>query len=165
MSSSAAVYMLRTMQQHHVALSSLADQKANIMVAGSLGIIIFSMGRFELGDHPVWLLVLCITALLSCLCAIIAVNPSFKKKPDIEHVVANPLFFGHFAVMSETQFEDQILGLIESDEKIYKAMMQDVYQLGKSLYFKKYRYLNFSYTIFISGILLSIVIAISHFVS
>ena len=164
MSSSAAIYMLRTMQQHHVALSNMADQKANIIVAGSIGIIIFSMGRFEAGDHPAWLIVLCMTALLSCLFAIVAVNPSFKKKNSSqEQQLVNPLFFGHFAVMSEAQFEGEIMGLIESDATIYRAMVQDIYQLGKTLYLKKYRYLNFSYTIFISGIVLSMVIGVSKF--
>ncbi|MES2552945.1 MAG: Pycsar system effector family protein [Pseudomonadota bacterium] len=163
MSSSAAIYMLRTMQQHHVALSTLADQKANIIVAGSIGIIIFSMGRFEAGDHPAWLMVLCATALLSCLFAIVAVNPSFKKKTAAQEQLVNPLFFGHFAVMTGADFEAEIMGLIENDETIYKAMVQDIYQLGKSLYLKKYRYLNFSYSIFICGILLSMVIGVSKF--
>lgn len=152
------------MQQHHVALSTMADQKANIIIAGCVGVLIFSMGRLEAGEHPAWLLALCATALLSGLCAIVAVKPSFKMGAAKDANQMNPLFFGHFVEMPESEYQAEISVLLESDQAIYQAMMRDVYQLGQTLYYKKYRYLNYSYTLFIVGIFITMLLAASVFI-
>ena len=41
------MYMLRTTQQHHVQLSSFADQKANIIIASNCIIFSITLARIE----------------------------------------------------------------------------------------------------------------------
>ena len=40
-------YLLRTTQQHHVRLSIMADQKANIMIAATSILLTFSFANFK----------------------------------------------------------------------------------------------------------------------
>ncbi|BCM23852.1 Pycsar system effector family protein [Methyloradius palustris] len=162
MSSSTSIYLLRTMQQHHVALSRMADQKANIVIAGSVAVLLFSMGRIDAGEYSAWIFALATTALASATLAIIAVKPSISliKKPVQQ---TNPLFFGHFAQMPEDEYVAEIMGLLEKDESIYKAMIQDTYQLGHTLYYKKYNYIGYSYNVFLFGITLTAGLALLRF--
>jgi hypothetical protein len=161
MSSSSAIYMLRTMQQQHVALSTLADQKANIIIAGCVGILIFTMGKLEAGEHALWLYALSVTALLSGLSAVVAVKPSFKLGASKDANQLNPLFFGHFVEMAEKDYQAEILALMSSEQAIYEAMLRDIYQLGQTIYYKKYRYLNYSYTIFLAGVFVTLLLSVS----
>lgn len=158
--SSSAIYMLRTMQQHHVALSAMADQKANIMIGGCVGILIFSLGKLETGYHPAWIIALCATAMLAGLFAAIAVKPNFKPSKRASLDQSNPLFFGHFVHIDEASFQQYITAQLATDDTVYKAMMHDIYQLGQALYFGKYRYLSYSYSVFLTGIFITLLLGL-----
>ncbi|MGI9319026.1 MAG: Pycsar system effector family protein, partial [bacterium] len=62
---------------------------------------------------------------------------------------------------SKQEFLDSMTQLIESDERVYQAMMLDIYQMGTVLYAKKYRWLSYSYRIFLLGLLLTAVATIA----
>lgn len=152
--STAASYLLRTTQQHHVHLSAMADQKANIMIASTSILLTFAFANFKQANLFWGFLALFIFAFVALVLAILAVAPNFaaKKADDVPAGPRNPLFFGHFTEMSLQEFEDEIAQMLESDEKTYRAQVADIYGLGMSIRDGKYRYLSWSYRVFLSGI-------------
>src|SRR5690349_6264544 len=70
--------ILRTTQQHHVALSSMADTKANIIITVSSIVLTLSLGR--MGEPALRTSVLTLTGftLTALLLAILAVLPKYR---------------------------------------------------------------------------------------
>ena len=153
--------MLRTAQQHHVQLSSMADTKASILITISSIVLTIALSR---ADEPILrpaLLTLAASSLLSLLLAIIAVLPTFA--PRAVHrgeARRNLLFFGHFGEMSEQEFLKQMEPLLHSDTLIYEAMLRDLYGIGAYLYRKKYRFLRFAYVAMLAGFLIATAVEI-----
>ena len=44
---SEAIYMVRTMQQHHVQLSIMADQKANMLIGATFVVLTLAIGQSQ----------------------------------------------------------------------------------------------------------------------
>jgi hypothetical protein len=70
--------MLRTTQQHHVALSTMADTKANIIITVSSIVLTLSMGRLDQPELRASVLTLTVFTLLALLLAILAVLPKYR---------------------------------------------------------------------------------------
>jgi hypothetical protein len=81
--------------------------------------------------------------------------PSLKKKASI-------LFFGHFTSMREQDFVDSMLELIENLDDLYESMIRDIYNLGKVLS-RKFALLRVSYTVFMIGLALGVLLFIITF--
>jgi hypothetical protein len=160
-------YMLRTTQQHHVQLSTMADQKANILVGVAFLVFTLSLNYFKRGGQfPISLGVLCFFALMAAFFAILAVMPSIRKqrqKPDPDSPAFNLLFFSFFTQLTLEEYWQQMEKVLESDAKVYQTILKDIYQLGSVLYRKKYRYLGYSYRIFIIGLIATFVVAIVEY--
>jgi len=157
--SSAAVYLLRTMQQHHVHLSAMADNKANIMIGVSA--LIFSglvtVAQRETLGLP--LQILGVGTLLAACAAVIAVLPKVQgPPPDSPHY--NPLFFGCFMQRSPEEWVHELEGILTTESGIYSAMALDVYGIGSVLYRKKYRWLVRSYQLFLISLVAAFVVAV-----
>ncbi len=151
--SSAASYLLRTTQQHHVHLSAMADQKANIMIASTSILLTFAFANFKQANLFWGFLALFIFAFIALVLAIMAVAPNFAaKKNDSAGNTRNPLFFGHFTDLSLEEFEDEMAETLETDAGMYRAQVADIYGLGMSIRDGKYRYLSWSYRVFLTGI-------------
>ena len=97
--------LLRTVQQHHVQLSLMADTKASILITISSIVLTIALSRSGDPNLRVALLTLASAALISLLLAVVAVLPTFAAPrfvpPDFSR---NLLFFGHFASMPEEEF-------------------------------------------------------------
>jgi hypothetical protein len=148
-------YVLRTAHQHHVALSSMADQKANILVGCSFLMLTLLWGQMnqDQGRANIGLIVLAVFTASSAVCALLAVMPRFKRpKQGAENV----LFFGHFAEMDESAHVAELRRRLADDAVLYDTWIRDLHQLGKALYFRKYRYLRFSYQLLLTGFILGI---------
>lgn len=152
-----SIYLLRTMQQQHMTLSAMADQKANMLLGVSSVVLALVVREGTLAGLKPPLVILCITVFLSALCCLFAVLPATGARPPSgpQALPRNLLFFGAFTEMDEAQFQAEIRTLINSDEAIYAAMARDVYQQGLVLRAKKYRWLGHAYRIFIAGLLLT----------
>lgn len=149
-----AIHLLRTMQAHHVSLSAMADQKANILI-GVNSVIFALVVRDGAGLSPPMLILAASSALAAVLC-MLAVVPAFGiRKSTAPPPPPNILFFGAFTRLTEDQFHDQLDAINSSDARIRHAMARDVYQLGQVLQFKKYRYLGWAYRVFIIGLVLT----------
>jgi HD superfamily phosphodiesterase len=157
--------MFRTTSANHFELSGLADSKANIMI--SVNAIIISVVLTVLLGRIVYerqyilptiiLLVVCITAVIF---AILATRPSVSSgkfsEEDIRNKKTNLLFFGNFHQMKLEEYQWGMNEMLKDREYLYNSMIKDIYFLGVVLA-KKFRYLRIAYTIFMWGLIISII--------
>lgn len=157
--------MFRVVPKNHLDLSALADQKANIMISTNAIIvsIVVAVLLSKLDDNPylriptVILLGVCLTAMIF---AILATRPNITRgtftRDDIVNKRANLLFFGNFYNSSLEDFEWGMKEMMNDKEYLYGSMIKDLYFLGRVLG-KKYRLLRLCYTIFMYGLIISVI--------
>ena len=164
--------LYRTTFRNHINLSQIADGKANMMI--SINTIILSViitltasgltfSREYLIEHirftfPVFILL--IGSLTSVIFAILSAKPTVtKEKVDIEDLEKSKrsiLFFGNFVSLEMEKFIEGIKKLKNDHSLLYDNMSIDLFYLGKVLA-KKYKLLNYSYLIFMIGLIISVV--------
>jgi hypothetical protein len=161
-SPSAAVYLLRTAQQHHHAISTMADRKANILITVSSIVLTLILANVREPTLRYGLLTLGAFTLLSLFFAVFAILPRLEAKPDpnLSDPSLNLLFFGHFAQLEEESFLDRLDEILCDDAATYEAMAHDLYSLGVYLYTRKYRLLRRSYLFLLAGFVLGPLVAI-----
>lgn len=151
--------LLRTVQQHHVQLSALADTKAGLIITISSIVLTIALSRAGDPQLRAALLTLAVACLIALLLAIFAVLPTFaprRKRGDGSH--RNLLFFGHFGALTEEQFLDEMERVMTSDELVYETALRDIYGLGTYLYRKKYRLLRLAYVALVAGFIIATVV-------
>jgi hypothetical protein len=146
-----AVHLVRTAQTIQYQLSQMADQKANMVLAATFVIFTVSISQIHNMTRPLPLIVLGVAAFVASFLAIMAVLPSVKTPPKANGV-ANLLFFGSFTQVPEDVFVDMVLSVVSDPRTMYEAMAHDIYQNGRVLAFKKYRYLGYAYRILLAGL-------------
>ena len=147
--------ILRTIQQHHVQLSVMADTKASILITISSIVLTIALSRSGDARLRPALLTIAVSSLISLLLAIIAVLPTFARRRGLP---ANLFFFGHFASMTEAEFMDEMERTLETDAAVYTAAARDIHSLGVYLYRKKYRFLRLAYIALLSGFVIATVV-------
>lgn len=150
--------MLRTAQQHHVVLSSMADTKANIIITVSSIVLTLALGRITDPDLRPAVQTLAVFTLISLFFAILAVLPkhrSIKVGESGFPANFNLLFFGHFAELPRERFLREIAAAMKPDGSVYETMANDLYSIGWYLAHRKYRYLRYSYLFFLAGFVLA----------
>lgn len=157
--------MYRTTYRTHVNLSSIADNKANIML--SINAIVISIVLPQLlprfGENP-RLILPTIIMLSVCLIAIIFATLSTRPKitegkvarEDIKDRKGNLLFFGNYYKMKMEDFHWGMMEMIKDSDYLYSTMTRDLYFLGIVLA-KKYRYLSICYGVFMYGMVISVI--------
>ncbi len=157
-----AVY--RTTYRTHVNLSSIADNKANIMLSINAIVISITLSslvpRFGSTPHliapTILLLAVCLMAMIF---ATLSTRPKITEgkftREDIEQKRSNLLFFGNFYNMSLDDFHWGMMEMIKDSDFLYSSMTRDLYFLGIVLA-KKYRYLRICYGIFMYGLIASV---------
>jgi hypothetical protein len=147
--------LLRTIQQHHVQLSVMADTKANILITVSSIVLTLVLGKMNDPGLRAAMLTLAAFVLVALLLAVIAVLPKYRplRLPPGSDLPAqfNLLFFGHFAELSRDRFLAEMAQALKPDGSVYAAMARDVYAIGYYLAHYKYRYLRLSYLFFLGG--------------
>jgi len=156
--------MYRTTYRTHVNLSSIADNKANIMLSINAIIIsiVFANLIPKISADP-YLAVPTVALVLTCLVAIIYATLSTRPKitegkftrKDIEEKKSNLLFFGNFYNMELQDYEWGVEEMIKDEDFLYSSMTRDIYWLGKVLA-KKYRYLSICYGVFMYGLIITV---------
>lgn len=158
--------MFRVALRNHIKLSDIADTKANILL--SVNAIIISLILSNLIsklDNPsnsymiIPTIIFVIFSVASVILSIIATRPNVTRgeftKDDVRNKKVNILFFGNFHKMGLDEFEWAIGEMLKDKEYIYSGLSKDLYFLGKVLSYK-YKILRITYTIFMAGIVLSI---------
>lgn len=156
--------MFRTTSHNHSKLSAIADNKANIMITISSINISFIVSlllrRFEQFPNLVLpTVILTLVSLLSIISAVLVTRPLISSgmfsREDILHKRTNLLFFGNFHHMPLDEYEWGMKQLMKSSDLLYSNLIHDIYSIGKMLG-SKYRMLRICYSIFMYGIILSI---------
>ena len=161
--SRSAVGVIQNTKDFNVQLTTLSDQKANIVIAASSLIITFGLRPLGSYDGLIFLaiLVLIVGAALALLFAILSVTPLFQKqakKMEINSPTFNPLFFGHYTDVDMDDYIKHMVEVLKDQDQLYEAMLKDIYQMGLVLKHRKYKYLAYSYNLFFLGICLCLVI-------
>jgi hypothetical protein len=151
------VHLIRTAQVNTLALSQMADGKANILMGATF--VVFSLVITKsFAEEIKWsMILLAVTAFASAICAVLAITPPLRAKAVPEGQF-NPLFFGHFSLRDEQVWADDLITHLDKDEKVYRLMMRDLYQNGLVLHRRKYRYLAAAYRLFLGGLGLTLAI-------
>ncbi|WP_339901466.1 Pycsar system effector family protein [uncultured Cyclobacterium sp.] len=157
--------MFRITSKNHLALSALADNKANIMISVNSIIISIVVAVYlrVIEEYPYYLvpiLMLIITCLIAMVFAILATRPNVTQgivaKADISKKQGNLLYFGNFHEMSLPEYKEGMHSLMNDGVYLYDSMITDIYHLGIVLS-KKYLLLRKSYNFFMFGFVLSVV--------
>lgn len=155
-----SIYLLRTVQQQHVTLSAMADQKANMLLGVASVVLALVVREGTLVGLKPPVLVLAASSFIAALCCMLAVVPAIgRPRAPQGTALAEPniLFFGVFAELSEAEFLARMRVIMASDTAIYAAMVRDVHQQGLLLKRKKYFFLGWAYRAFIVGLLLTLI--------
>lgn len=153
--------LLRTVQQHHVHLSAMADTKAGLVITVSSIVLTIALSRAGDPQLRAALLTLAMACLLALLLAIFAVLPTFvPRRAKSGAIQRNLLFFGHFAALTEDEFLDQMEEVMASDGMVYETALRDIYALGTYLYRKKYRLLRLAYVALVTGFVLATIVEV-----
>lgn len=158
--------MFRVTSKNHLTLSGMADNKANIMI--SINSILLSvvvtilMRKLENNPHliiPTFALTL--VCLVTIVIAILATRPNVSSgtftKEDILNKRTNLLFFGNFHGVALKDYEWGMKEMMKDADYLYSSLTRDIYFLGAVLG-KKYRLLRLCYTIFMFGIVISVML-------
>jgi hypothetical protein len=156
--------MFRSAYRVQMDLTGLADNKANMMISinGIIISIIIASVAPKLDANP-WLLipstVFLLGTLISIVYAILAARPRVSTQPitldDLRHSEGNILFFGNFANMSEDEFLEGMVELVQDKTVIYESMIRNIYGLGSVLK-KKFALLQVAYTIFMAALIMGV---------
>ena len=158
--------MYRSAYRVHMNLTTLADTKANILVSINAAIIpLVLVAVTRIGDAPI-LLVPLTTLLATCLgsmiFAILGARPRIAyprvRTADFCSGRASLLFFGSYTQLDEDAYVDAMSRLTVDRNAVYEAMMRNLYGIGQILT-RKFEMLNRAYTIFMVGLVGSIVLA------
>ncbi len=157
--------MFRNVMRTHVSFSSMADNKANIMISVNTLVltIIVSILIRKLDTNPHLIIptaLLTLTSLVALIFAILVTRPKVTSgtftQDDIHNKKANLLFFGNFYNMDLGDFSWGMKEMMNNKEYLYDNMIKDFYFLGQVLG-KKYIQLRYCYTFFMYGIIISII--------
>lgn len=153
--------------RNHIKLSDIADTKANILL--SVNAIIISLLLANLIPkldspsnsyliYPTVIFVL--FSIASMIMSVLATRPKVSNTDVVENEIkkkdTNFLFFGNFHTMTLSDFKSKLRDIIKSKESIYDSLSMDLYYLGKVLQ-EKYRLLRLTYTVFLIGVILSVI--------
>lgn len=155
----------RTALRNHIKLSDIADTKANILLSVNAIIISMVLANLisKLDTNPYLTYPTALFTLVGVVCmimSIVATRPNITSgtftKEDVANKNVNLTFFGNFHKMELKEFEWAIDELVKDKDYIYQSMTKDLYFLGKVLD-RKYRILRATYTVFMIGIIVSVI--------
>ncbi len=157
--------MFRLTARNQISLSSIADNKSNILISVNaiiLSVVVSLLVRkfSELPELIIPTLIFLTSCLLTIIFAILSTIPNISSgkftKDDIKENKVNLLFFGNFYNMEYDEYKWAVEELMKNDEFLYSTMIKDQYSLGKVLA-KKYRLLRKAYNIFMYGLVISVI--------
>lgn len=154
----------RVALRNHIKLSDIADTKANILLSVNAIIISLVLANLisKLDTNPYLVYptaIFTLSCVISMILSIIATRPNITSgeftKEDVANKEVNLTFFGNFHKMELKEYEWAIEELLKDKEYVYKSLTKDLYFLGKVLE-RKYRILRVTYTIFMIGMIVSV---------
>lgn len=163
------IMMFKTSIRNHLHLSSLADNKVNTILSINALIITVAIPLMTSYIQQNILIVIPMSCLLltsigSMFFATKATRPIkvFGKttKQSIINGQSDLFFFGNFCNMEYDEFEEGLEIVIKDNTLMQKSIMIDLFYSGKALG-DKFNQLRTSYTLFISGLILSSILFVA----
>ncbi|RXQ90367.1 HD domain-containing protein [Ancylomarina salipaludis] len=155
--------MFKVTSRNQINLSSIADKKANLMI--SVNSIIISAIFFifknimEVPHFIIPCLILLCVSLVTIIYSVLATRPNVTSgtfsQQDVKEKKVNLLFFGNFHRMHVDDYSKALKGLMVNYDDLYDSLIKDQYYLGVVLG-KKYNLLRRAYTIFMFGLIISV---------
>ena len=159
--------VFRVTLKNHMQLSNIADTKANILL--SVNAIIVSLvlsnlvSKLDNASNTYLIvptIIFVVFTVISIILSILATRPNVTSgkfdKDDVANKKVNLLFFGNFHKMSLNDFEWAMGEMMQDRDYLYSSMKKDLYFLGLVLD-KKYKILRITYTVFMLGIIISVI--------
>ena len=159
--------VFRTTLKNHIKLSDIADTKANILLSVNAIIISIALSnlipKLDNASNAYLIiptLIFLLFTVISIVLSIIATKPNITSgkftKEDVKNKEVNLLFFGNFHKMTLKEYQWAMSEMLTDKEYIYSSMSKDLYFLGLVLQ-RKYSILRLTYTIFMTGIIVSVI--------
>ncbi len=162
--------VLRTTLRNNIELTSVADNKANVLLSLNAMMLTFlvplilphldTVKSLHLATPLILLASTCIaTIYLSAL----VLKPSKLKGQDIkfentrDHI--SPFFFGNFLSMKKSEFIDYSAEVLNDDYLVKSFVYNDFYHIGHRLA-QKMKIVRLAYNLFLVGMLVSIILTI-----
>jgi predicted metal-dependent HD superfamily phosphohydrolase len=165
--------MFRLTARNQINLSSIADNKSNILISVNAIMMSITMTvlvtRFEEVPNIILpTLIFLVSCLITIIFAILSTRPNISggtfNMNDIKQNKVNLLFFGNFYNMKLDEYEWAIEELMNNDKNLYKTMIKDQFALGEVLA-KKYKLLRKAYNVFMVGIIISVIAFVLAFIN
>ncbi|SDS24326.1 Pycsar system effector family protein [Christiangramia echinicola] len=165
--------LFRVTLRNHIKLSDIADTKANILLSVNAIIISLALANLipkleaESNKHLlIPSLILVLFSVASIILSILSTRPNVTSgeftKEQVKNRNVNLLFFGNYHKMPFDQFKWGMNKLIKDKDYVYEMLMLDLHLLGKVLH-RKYFLLRLTYTVFMTGIIVSVIAFILAF--
>ena len=163
--SKSAQVIFKTALRNHIDLTSIADQKANIMISictlvlavGMPAAAKFIEGSWRLLIPSLLFLITCIVTMVYATLSTRPIKTTGRTNMDaIQSGRTNLFFFGNFYKLSQDEYHAAIDKLMQDPEHLEDSIVNDLYWLGKALG-NKFRYLRICYGIFVVGIIITFV--------
>ena len=159
--------MFRVTLKNHITLSNIADTKANILLSVSAIIVSLVLSNLVSKlDNPsndyliIPTVIFVLFTVASMILSVLATRPNVTSgeftKEDVANKKVNLLFFGNFHKMKLDEFEWAMGEMMQDRDYLYSSMKKDLYFLGLVLN-KKYKILRLTYTVFMIGIIISVI--------
>ncbi len=164
--------MFRITSANNQRLSDMADNKAHILITVNSIILsaIISLVLRKLEENSFLTLptfALLTISVVTIVISIIATRPSIPSgvfnSADLEQKKVNLLFFGNFYKMKLEEYESGMRTVMADTEFLYGTLIKDVYSQGVVLG-RKYRLLRLAYTVFMFGIVVSVLGYVAVFI-
>ena len=146
----------------------MADNKANILISVNsiiLSIVLTVLFR-KFNDAPFLIIpafALTVTCLVTIIFSILATRPNVSSgkftDEDVKNRKTNLLFFGNFHGMGLDNYLWGMKEMMKDGNYLYSSLIKDIYYLGVVLG-RKYKLLRISYTVFMFGLIISIILFI-----
>jgi hypothetical protein len=137
------------------ALSEMADNKASILMGASFVVFSLSIADVASGKASFPLLVLTLFSFAATVLGVLTVRPNRLPKFKLDPNNVNIMFFGSYANISREEYINQVIKILSSEEETYRRLAKDIYDHGCSLRADKYRWLYWSYTLFLVGLVVT----------
>lgn len=165
--------LYRITLKNHLKLSDIADSKANILLSVNAIIISLALAniipKLDAASNRhlmIPTLILVLFSVASIILSIMSTRPNVTSgeftREQVKNREVNVLFFGNFHKMSFEDYHWAINQLLDDKDHVYEALSKDLYFLGIVLN-RKYKILRWTYTIFMTGLIISVISFVTAF--
>ncbi|QIK95304.1 hypothetical protein G7076_01320 [Sphingomonas sp. HDW15A] len=158
--------LLMAANQTNMTLSEMADSKASILLGASFVVFSLSIGSIAEGKINFPMLVLTLFSFIATIFGVLTVRPNrmVKARVPIPGKKVNILFFGSYIDCPREEYVDEVMRVLSSEEETYRRLARDLWDHGHVLRDNKYRWLYWSFTFFLYGMVVTAVALIVQLV-